>query len=56
MNWVPWMALNSIGLGKAHVEEAAGEPVPERRIAGLVHHAAKLGQSAVAEARRGAAS
>ena len=55
MNWVPWMALNSSASGKAHAEEAAGERVPERRVAGLVDHAAQLGQDAVAEARRGAA-
>src|SRR5699024_9177194 len=32
------------------VEELARERVPERRIAGLVHHPAELGQGTIAEA------
>ena len=40
-----------VGFGKGHPEEAPGKPIPERRVAGLVHHSAKLGQCAVAEAR-----
>ena len=40
-----------VGLREGHAEEAAGERVPEGRVAGLVHHSAKLGQHAVAEAR-----
>ena len=40
-----------IRFGEAQAEEAAGEPVPEGAAAGLVHHSAKLGQGALAEAR-----
>src|SRR5438270_1543913 len=42
--------IELVRLGKTHVEELARKTVPERRIAGLVHHAAKLSQRAVAEA------
>ena len=51
MNWVPWTALNSSASGKVMPKKRPGERVPEGRVAGLVHHAAKLGQHAVAEAR-----
>ena len=55
MNWLPWMALNCVRLLEAHAEEAAGEPVPERRAAGLVDHAAQFGDDPVGEARAVAA-
>ena len=56
MNWVPWTALNSSASGKLMPKKLAGERVPERRVAGFVHHAAKLGQRPVAEPGRDAAS
>ena len=47
------MAVDGIELVRVleiHAEEAAGEPVPERRAAGLVDDAAQFGQDAFAEA------
>ena len=43
--------IEFVGFGEGHAEEASGEPVPEGRMAGFVHHSAKLGQHPVAEAR-----
>ena len=47
----PVHRIELVGFGEGHAEEPAGEPIPERRVAGFVHHPAKLGQRSVAEAR-----
>ena len=50
MKRVPWMRVERVRLLEGHSEEAAGDRVPERRAAGLVHHAAQLGEHAIGEA------
>ena len=41
--------IELVGVAKAHVEEASGKAVPERRVAGIVDGAAQFGQRAVGE-------
>ena len=43
--------IELVGFGEGQAEEAAGEPIPERRVAGFIHHAAKLGEGSIAEPR-----
>jgi hypothetical protein len=43
-------AVELVGFLEGHPEEAAGDGVPERRAAFLVHDSAKLGDHALGEA------